>query len=145
MSTLCPMEKAFLLPNNLFCGTVTPFTLSEFMTSGETILEGSLLQLEPIKHQHREGLEIAAAHDEVWRYMPYQATKECFNAWFEETINKMSLGTQITYVVCRKKDQKILGATAYYDMHLDHKRLSWGTVGILPVCGEALLILKLNY
>lgn len=90
------------------------------------ILKGRALQLEPLVSSHREGLLVAAAHEAIWLYMPYKATGHFFAPWFADTIEKMSLGTQITYVVRRISDQQILGATAYYDLHKEHQRLALG-------------------
>jgi N-acetyltransferase len=100
--------------------------------SRATVLEGKFIQLEPMIDKHRQGLHVAANHEEIWKYMPYQATQDGFNLWFNDSLNKMSSGTQITYIVRKKLDQRILGATAYYDIQVEHKRLALGYSWYIP-------------
>jgi N-acetyltransferase len=91
-----------------------------------TILNSQSIQLEPVEPQHREALRHAADHEQIWQYMPQKATREFFDSWFDECLLKMSSGEQITYVVRCKKDQQLKGATAFYDIQLDNKRLTLG-------------------
>ena len=89
-------------------------------------LNGTYIQLEPIANRHREDMRIAANHDEIWKYMPQKATKDGFDPWFDSCLDNLSSGVQISYAVRRKSDNLILGATAYYDIQLDNKRLTLG-------------------
>ncbi|RUR05079.1 GNAT family N-acetyltransferase [Legionella sp. km772] len=97
-----------------------------------TILKGKRFQLEPLDLSHYDGLSRAANHEQIWRYMPDKATGVFFASWFAELVKKMSLGTQISYIVRRISDQEIVGATAYYDYHGDHKRLALGYSWYVP-------------
>lgn len=99
---------------------------SKLLISEHDFLTGHYIQLEPISNQHREGLRNAADCDEIWLYMPHKATKDLFNPWFDDCLEKMCSGEQMTYVVRRKTCQTILGATAYYDIQLNNKRLALG-------------------
>lgn len=99
---------------------------------------GNHVQLEPIVEEHREPLRKTADHEQIWKYMPYKATGNSFNPWFDECLDKMRGSEQITYIVRGKSCQSILGATAFYDFRLNHKSLAlgyswytpavWGTV-----------------
>ena len=71
-------------------------------------------------------MRIAANHDQIWTYMPQKATKDAFDPWFDSCLDNLSSGAQISYAVRRKRDNLILGATAYYDIQLDNKRLTLG-------------------
>lgn len=102
------------------------------LISANDILDGCYIQLEPLSNRHREGLRDAADNDQIWQYMPYKATKNLFHTWFDDCQDKMNSGEQITYVVRSKKNQTILGATAYYDIQLDNKRLSLGYSWYIP-------------
>ncbi|MDR3443199.1 MAG: GNAT family protein [Legionella sp.] len=90
------------------------------------VLNGTYIQLEPISKQHHQGLCEAADHEQIWQYMPYKATKKFFDPWFDECLENMHSGEKITYVVRDKASQIILGTTAYYDIQLEHRRLSLG-------------------
>lgn len=95
-------------------------------------LVGHHIQLEPIANNHREALQIAADDERIWRYMSHKAMKERFILWFDESLKKMNSGEQFTYVVRNKANQAILGATAFYDIHLQHQRLGLGYTWFIP-------------
>lgn len=99
---------------------------SKLAISENDILKGTHIQLEPIANHHRDDLRIAAADDHIWQFMPHKATQDLFDPWFDQSIDKMQSGEQITYVVRRKACLSILGATAYYDIQLENKRLGLG-------------------
>lgn len=89
-------------------------------------LNGTHIDLEPIEESHREELGVAADNEQIWRYMPQRATGTLFNPWFDECLEKMHSGEQITYVARCKKDKHLKGATAFYDIQLENKRLTLG-------------------
>lgn len=91
-----------------------------------SVLNGEFIQLEPVGQQHREELRSAANHEQIWHYMPQKATNEFFDLWFNECLEKMSSREQITYAVRCKKDKHVKGATAFYDLQLENKRLTLG-------------------
>ncbi len=90
------------------------------------VLTGRYIQLEPISAYHHDGLRNAADHESIWAYMPHKATSDLFDDWFDNCLVEMSSDEQITYVVRDTSSQSILGATAYYDIQLDSKRLALG-------------------
>jgi len=90
------------------------------------ILYGKHIQLEPIANRHRDEMRKAADYDHIWTYMPQKAMRNLFNRWFDDCLDKMTSGSQITYAVRRKSDQLLVGATAYYDIQIENKRLALG-------------------
>jgi RimJ/RimL family protein N-acetyltransferase len=96
------------------------------------MLEGDLLQLEPLEEKHQEGLKDAANHEEIWQYMPLKGNGEHFHGWFTRSLEQMRTSEEITYVVRSKNDHRILGATAYYDIYFSHQRLSLGYTWYTP-------------
>jgi RimJ/RimL family protein N-acetyltransferase len=99
---------------------------AKILLSENDILNGTLIQLEPIAAQHRESLSDAADYEQIWQYMPQKATKDGFDSWFNSCLDKMLTGEQITYVVRCKINQAIIGATAYYGIQLENKSLALG-------------------
>ncbi|KTD06130.1 GNAT family acetyltransferase [Legionella gratiana] len=104
---------------------------SKIHISESDILKGSIIHLEPISLRHREGLSKAADDEQIWKYMPQNATKKFFDSWFNSCLDKMVTGEQIIYAVRCKANQAIVGATAYYGIQLENKSLvigySWYT------------------
>lgn len=64
--------------------------------------------------------------------MPFKAHGKHFDDWFNQRLEQMDCGGELVYVVRRKRDQLILGATAYYDIHFEHQRLSLGFTWFAP-------------
>ncbi|CEG58109.1 GNAT family N-acetyltransferase [Legionella fallonii] len=102
----------------------TPFVLHPLI--------GKEIQLEPLEKDHYEFLRYAANDERIWIYMPMKAYGDFFDNWFSETLVKQENGTQITYVVRRLLDQRIVGSSAYYDIELCHKRLEVGYSWFTP-------------
>ena len=101
-------------------------------TLNPDVLHGINIQLEPMNCDHVEGLRQAADNEQIWRYMPEKATGDLFDVWFNNSLDKMSAGVQLTYIVRDKASQAILGATAFYDIQLDNKRLALGYSWYIP-------------
>ncbi|MFJ1269326.1 GNAT family N-acetyltransferase [Legionella lytica] len=99
---------------------------AKIIISEPDVLDGTLIQLEPIVIHHREPLSVAADCEQIWQYMPQKATSNLFDPWFNACLDKMQTGEQITYVVRCKISQEIIGATAYYAVQLENKSLSLG-------------------
>ncbi len=89
-------------------------------------LIGKEIQLEPIEEHHYKFLRDAANDERIWYYMPMKAYGEFFDDWFHEIIIKQEHGSQLTYIVRRLLDQRVVGSSAYYDIELCHKRLEVG-------------------
>ncbi|HAT8250809.1 TPA: GNAT family N-acetyltransferase [Legionella pneumophila subsp. pneumophila] len=102
------------------------------LTKDLKILNGKYIQLEPITSQHREELRKAANHEQIWQYMPQKATGKLFNSWFDDCLEKMSARDQITYAVRCKKEGDLKGATSFYDIQPENKRLALGYSWYIP-------------
>lgn len=89
-------------------------------------LIGKEVQLEPIEKHHYQFLRDAANDERIWYYMPMKAYGEFFDDWFNEILIKQENGIQLTYIVRRLLDQRVVGSSAYYDIEPHHKRLEVG-------------------
>lgn len=96
------------------------------------LLKGNCIQLEPLNESHRAGLAKAADYEAIWQYMPHKAYGSYFTAWFDNSLAQIALNKELIYVVRSSTEQRLLGATAYYDLHLEHLRLSLGYTWYVP-------------
>ena len=103
-------------------------------------IEGYTLQLEPIVIQHREELRSAANHACIWDYMPMKAYGCFFDSWFQDLLIKHQTGTQLSYFIRKKADQRLVGGHSYYDIDFDHKRLEVGYSWLTPAVWGSRLI-----
>ena len=94
------------------------------------ILQGPIIDLEPLDSIHREPLRAAAAGDDsIWTYFPvnFNGSGEDFDPWFDYTLAQCAQGAQYPFAVRRRADQKVVGTTRFYDMSSDHRRLAIGS------------------
>lgn len=112
------------------------------------ILTGSFVKLLPMEEEHREILRQIANDQRIWTYLPFDASGEKFDRWFEKALNSFNVGQSLPFIVCRKSDERIIGTTRYYDIQSEHHRLMigytwyvhdvWGTY-VNPECKYLLL------
>lgn len=88
-------------------------------------LTGNVITLEPINLAHENQLRIAVNDERIWTYMPINAAQH-FDMWFDDCLQKMNDGSQLTYAIRYKQDNTIIGSTSYYDIQEQHKRLTLG-------------------
>jgi RimJ/RimL family protein N-acetyltransferase len=88
-------------------------------------LVGKFVELEAINESHREHLRTAAQEESTWIYMPYAAAGENFDYWFEKALSGLEKN-QLTFIVRKKQDQKIIGSSRFYNIDMDNKRLTIG-------------------
>jgi hypothetical protein len=71
-----------------------------------SVLEGSIVRLEPLTPRHERGLSEAARNPEIWHSSPYGAaggsyipagTRESFHACFEGALSLPEAGTRTTF------------------------------------------------
>lgn len=95
-------------------------------------INGDTLNLEPITIEHSEELRLVANHECIWAYMPMRAYGHFFDAWLEDTLIKHQNHTQLTYIIRKKSDRKVVGGHSYYDIDVKHKRLEVGYSWLTP-------------
>ncbi len=95
-------------------------------------LRGEWVQLEPLTINHREELHLAAQDESIWTYCGSSAFAARFDAWFTQAIDRSKTHEHFAYVVRRLTDRKIIGSTRYYDISLEHHRLTIGYTWYVP-------------
>ena len=112
------------------------------------ILKGSIIQLEPLNETHKDDLYHAAQDESIWTYNSSKAFGDGFYRWFDKAMNCFEKQQHLPFVVRRLADKKIIGSTRYYDINIEHQRLTigytwyvleaWGTY-VNPECKFLLL------
>jgi RimJ/RimL family protein N-acetyltransferase len=96
------------------------------------ILNGSLIQLEPINESHKIELYTAAQDETIWTYNSSKAFGERFYKWFDKAIQCLQNQLHLPFIVRRLSDQKIIGSTRFYDINREHHRLTIGYTWYIP-------------
>jgi RimJ/RimL family protein N-acetyltransferase len=86
-------------------------------------LEGRLVVLEPLGHQHVEGIRAAAADERIWRWMLTTDPE----AWLGYT-----LGSDVMQPFAVLQNGIVTGSTSYMSLAPEHLRLEIGNTWLNP-------------
>jgi RimJ/RimL family protein N-acetyltransferase len=90
-------------------------------------LEGRLVVVEPLGPEHEEGLSVAAADPEVWRWLSVPGYRpEVFAQWFEETLAAADEGREIPYAIVLRETGEPVGSSRYLTLRPEHRGLEIG-------------------
>ncbi len=82
-----------------------------------TTLEGSLVRLEPLAEEHRDGLWEAAQPGEIWAWLAHlNKSREYFDQWFDGTLASDAAGETGTFAVRRAGDRLLVGSSRYMNL-----------------------------
>jgi N-acetyltransferase len=82
-------------------------------------LEGTLVTLEPLAEEHRDGLWEAAQADEIWQWLAtLNQSREIFDQWFDLTLASNAAGEGNpaetgAFAVRRRADGALVGSSRY--------------------------------
>jgi RimJ/RimL family protein N-acetyltransferase len=85
-------------------------------------LDGSMVTLEPLAEEHRDGLWEAAGADEIWAWLtPLNESRDQFEAWFDGTLGTNAAdpgapGETGAFAVRRNLDGVLVGSSRYMNV-----------------------------
>jgi N-acetyltransferase len=99
---------------------------------GPCTLEGKFVRLEPLRKNHAEGLASAASRID-WSLMlnPLRSRNDVENR-IENGLRSEEKDEEYAFAVIVKKDQTIIGSTAYLSVVSKHRRAEIGSTWYLP-------------
>ena len=104
--------------------TVTPLTL-----------EGTVVRLEPLRHEHAE-LFWDAAHDtleDIFRWIPYRmATREDFTQLVQKAHDEQQRGESIVFATVERTSGRVIGSTRFMNIDRANRRVEIGSTWIAP-------------
>jgi len=89
-------------------------------------LQGQFVDLEILNDSHEQILFNLFDDTTFWINMLNPITEANFSDWFKKALRNTNDGGQLTFVVRRKADQKIIGTTRYYKIAEADRRLAIG-------------------
>jgi N-acetyltransferase len=90
-------------------------------------LEGRLVVLEPLREEHREALQAAAADPVVWRWMQVDGSKaEGFDLWFGHALREASGEREAPFVTLERENGRVLGSTRFMSLRPQHHGVEIG-------------------
>jgi RimJ/RimL family protein N-acetyltransferase len=77
-------------------------------------LEGTLVTLQPLAEEHRDGLWEAAQPDEIWAWLAHlNKSREFFDYWFDVTLASDAAGETGAFAIRRSVDGVLVGSSRY--------------------------------
>jgi N-acetyltransferase len=106
-----------------------------------SVLEGSIVRLEPLASRHERGLFEAARDPEIWRWLPYGTaggsynpaeTRESFRSWFEDALALSEAGTEAAFATLDARTGTPVGSTRFLALRPEHRGLEIGWTWLAP-------------
>jgi N-acetyltransferase len=97
------------------------------------VLEGSRVQIAPLRAADADDLFAAAAHPEVWRWMPVNAgrSREAFDGCIEAALRNAAEGREAPFCI-RDREGAAIGSTRYLALRPEHRGLEIGWSWLTP-------------
>lgn len=90
-------------------------------------LEGQHVVLTAMNRSHKSGLLTAAADGNLWELWFTSVPSELtINSYLDHALSQQEKGLEYPFVVVDKKSGTIIGATRYYSIQPEHRRLEIG-------------------
>jgi RimJ/RimL family protein N-acetyltransferase/protein-tyrosine-phosphatase len=96
------------------------------------LLAGKWVTLEPLAEAHREGLRAAGGDERIWTYLPLGGPGPAFDAAFDDALAQQAAGKRRPYAVRLTASGELVGATAYIDPLMPHRRVEIGWTWYRP-------------
>lgn len=90
-------------------------------------LSGSLVRLEPLSHDHHDGLVEATNDGQMWtRWYASVPRPDAVGQMIDDRLRLKDEGSMVPFVAVRQSDGTVLGSTAFYDIRPEVPRVSIG-------------------
>lgn len=98
-----------------------------------TRLEGSLVVMEPLSIDHRDGLLAAAQPPEIWEWLPHVGgSGEYFDAWLQTSLEMSDRGEAGVFATVDRRSGLPVGSSRYMSLRPEHRGLEIGWTWLAP-------------
>ncbi|GGY85718.1 N-acetyltransferase [Cellvibrio zantedeschiae] len=97
------------------------------MTFTPLVLEGNLVRLEPLSHEHKSGLCDAICDGELWKlFVTLVPHPNDLDVFFDNAQTLFEQGDGLTFAIIDKHNTKVVGSTRFMKANLANKRVEIG-------------------
>ena len=98
-----------------------------------TTLIGETVELRPLAKHHLDELEALAKDKRIWEFYTVDCSLPAtFDRKYRHAFEEIEKGTQYTFVIFHKAQNKLIGSTSYLDIQPQHKKLEIGFTWLHP-------------
>jgi RimJ/RimL family protein N-acetyltransferase len=117
-----------------YIGMVDSVMLAAVTAWQAPILEGAIVRLEPLRHEHAPGLWEAAHDPRTWAWLsPLQpSTPEELDTLVDSALAAEAAGTELPLTTRRREDGKIVGSTRFLALRPEHGSVEIGWTWLHP-------------
>lgn len=84
---------------------------------GPVTLEGSLVRLEPLRHEHAAALLAPASNPELWRWFPVDLSSAAeLERWVATAVEAEAAGAEYAFCVISRDSGEAIGSTRFLDI-----------------------------
>jgi len=97
-------------------------------------LDGRVVRLEPLRHDHSDGLWEASRDPSTWTWLSIAqpATRAELDAWIDDALAADERGAEITLVTIGHEDRRVLGSTRFLALRPEHRSVEIGWTWLHP-------------
>ncbi len=98
-------------------------------------LEGSVVRLEPIRHEHAEIFWQVAKDslDDIFQWIPYRVkTREDFQHLVERLFEEQERGESVAFATVERGSSQVIGSTRFMNIDRANRRVEIGSTWIIP-------------
>ena len=97
------------------------------------VLEGSVVRLEPLSHDHLPGLISVGLDADIWRWMPVAIQSPIdMRAYVDAALAGLDSGREMPFATIEVASGRVIGGTRYLNIEPAHRRLEIGYTWLAP-------------
>jgi len=112
------------------------------------MLEGSVVRLEPIRHEHAELFWEVAKDDleDIFRWSPYSLkTPEDFQRLIEKAFDEQQRDESVVFATVEQSSGRVIGSTRFMNIDRVNRRVEIGSTWIAPACQRTTVNTEAKY
>ena len=98
------------------------------------MLEGRIVQLEPLEARHADDLYEASRDPRVWRWLPIlqPQTREEWQAWLDDALTRVEAGLDLAFATVLRETGTAVGSTRFLALRPEHRSVEIGWTWLAP-------------
>jgi len=98
------------------------------------MLEGRIVQLEPLEARHADDLYEASRDPRVWLWLPIlqPQTREEWQVWLDDALTRVEAGLDLAFATVLRETGTAVGSTRFLALRPEHRSLEIGWTWLAP-------------